>query len=65
MLSSAGLVRDDYAIDGAEISVYRRDLAKDDDAVDPCFFDEGYTVAASTGLAKVCDRCAPHLLRML
>jgi len=36
------------------IAVYSRDLeAQDEDCVDPNLFDAGYTLAASTGLAKV------------
>lgn len=38
-------------IDGVEISVTRRDLIEEsfDDCIDPCFFEQDYTVAASTG----------------
>lgn len=62
------LTTDVFDLDGVSLRITRRDLrggrggedgedggeaCSDDDFVDPCFFDEGYTVAATTGFCRV------------
>jgi hypothetical protein len=51
-----GLERVD--VGGMTVVVSRRDLSERDfdEHVDPCFFEEDYTVAASTGECAACMR---------
>jgi hypothetical protein len=47
-----------YECGDITLTLYRRELdGADDDFVDPNLFDPGYTLAASTGLAKVLTSC--------
>lgn len=49
-----GFAAETHQVAGVSLVVYRRQLDEEEEPeVDPCFFDPGYTVAASTGLAKV------------
>jgi hypothetical protein len=52
-MAAAELTSEHHRIGEHRITIFRRSLEKDCDYVDPYFFDEGYSLAASTGLAKV------------
>ena len=59
MVQGWDTVGESALVNGHRISVRRKDLEAEDGCQDPNFFDDDYSIAASTGAAlRACASCA-------